>query len=341
MYSHHKFPFCVLHFEIAPEMVDVNVHPRKMEIRFNQNEAVYRQVYDTVRSILEGRELIPSVVMSAPEKQEKTESIPEPFELKRLASLGAGKVAESKAPYQGDQPKSNSWIRPAHIPAAEKIQPREENKPPVQKTEQLTLSDERFLSKSAAPEHRMIGQVFDTYWMAEYDGKLFIIDQHAAHEKVLYERFLKALETHQTDKQLLSPPTVVTLTAIEQQIFERYKDVFAEMSFEIEPFGGNEYAIYGVPLQLYGMQAGDIFIEILDQLSDESKSIEGSKITYHIASMACKAAVKGHDKLHDIEIKRLLEDLSVLKDPYHCPHGRPILIRLPEKEIEKEFKRIV
>ena len=357
----HKFPFCVLHFEIAPEMVDVNVHPRKMEIRFNQNEAVYRQVYDTVRSILEGRELIPSVAMSSQKSPEKTEINPEPFELKRLASLGAGKVAEEKAPYHSSHPKSSSWVGPAPKPASGRILPQADIKPSatqhtpktvpepetekpeavsVKDPEQLTLSDDRFLSKSAAPEHRMIGQVFDTYWMAEYDGRLFIIDQHAAHEKVLYERFLKALDTHQTDKQLLSPPTVVTLTAIEQQIFERYKDVFAEMSFEIEPFGGNEYAIYGVPLQLYGMQAGDIFIEILDQLSDESKNIEGSKITYHIASMACKAAVKGGSRLSLAEADALLAELMKAENPYTCPHGRPTIISISKYEMEKRFKRI-
>lgn len=357
----HKFPFCVLHFEIAPELVDVNVHPRKMEIRFNQNEAVYSQVYDAVRSILEGRELIPSVAMSAQQPREKTENIPEPFELQRLASLGAGKVAEEKAPYHSDRPKGSAWVRPAQrpagaaapeqtdpepsiIPQAEKTAPKSETKQteviPVKDPEQLTLSDDRFLSQSAAPKHRMIGQVFDTYWMAEYDGKLFIIDQHAAHEKVLYERFCRALNTHQTEKQLLSPPSVVTLTAIEQQIFDRYKDVFAEMAFEIEPFGGNEYAIYGVPLQLYGMQAGDIFIEILDQLSDESRNLEGSKITYHIASMACKAAVKGGSRLSPAEADALLSELMAAENPYTCPHGRPTIISVSRYEMEKRFKRI-
>ena len=374
----HKFPFCVLHFDIAPELIDVNVHPRKMEIRFNQNEAVYKQVYDTVRAILEGRELIPSVAMSDQKnqaEQEKKEDIPEPFEIRRLAALGAGKVSDESAPYYRGNPRKASdsgaavsapaqTVQKASIPVQEKPAPipipvqkadppekspvgpeekvlsRDEKKLPSGKTEQLTLSDDRFLSKQAGPKHRMIGQVFDTYWMAEYDGKLFIIDQHAAHEKVLYERFSKALNLHQTEKQLLTPPSVVTLTAIEQDIFNRYKDVFADMAFEIEPFGGNEYAIYAVPLQLYGMQAGDIFIEILDQLSEESTNIEGSKITYHIASMACKAAVKGGNKLSFAEADALLTELMEAENPYTCPHGRPTIISISQYEMEKRFKRI-
>ena len=343
----HKFPFCVLHFEIAPELIDVNVHPRKMEIRFNQNEAVYQQVYDTVRSVLEGRDLIPSVAMNrqtAEPAKEKAKELPEPFEIKRLASLGAGKVAETKAPYHSGgtgkaafpQPPVKKEAAPEPVKAAADPAPVKAAANP----EQLTLSDDRFLSRQAGPKHRLIGQVFDTYWMAEYDGKLFIIDQHAAHEKVLYERFSKALSLHQTEKQLLSPPAVVTLTAIEQEIFDRYKDVFADMAFEIEPFGGNDYAIYAVPLQLYGMQAGDIFIEILDQLSEESTNIEGSKITYHIASMACKAAVKGGNKLSFAEADALLTELMEAENPYTCPHGRPTIISISKYEMEKRFKRI-
>ncbi len=371
----HKFPFCVLHFDIAPELIDVNVHPRKMEIRFNQNEAVYQQVYDTVRAILEGRELIPSVAMTdqkSRKAEEKVQDIPEPFEIRRLASLGADKVAEKRVDYHSGGSGKISVKRPAERPsvlkepvtvtekkapgpvkaryeapskavapaAADKIFPKAGLQVSAEKPEQLTLADDRFLSKQAGPRHRMIGQIFDTYWMAEYDGKLFIIDQHAAHEKVLYERFCKALSLHQTDKQLLTPPSVVTLTAVEQEILKRYKDVFADMAFEIEPFGGNEYAIYAVPLQLYGMNAGDIFIEILDQLSEESTSIEGSKITYHIASMACKAAVKGGNKLSFAEADALLTELMEADNPYTCPHGRPTIISISRYEMEKRFKRI-
>ena len=205
---------------------------------------------------------------------------------------------------------------------------------------QLFGEDERLLDEKARARHRLIGQVFDTYWMVEYDGKLFIIDQHAAHEKVLYEKLMKAFSKKALQKQMLSPPVILTLSMQEENIYSRYEDYFAELGFEVESFGGREYAVCGVPLQLFGMNAKDIFIEILDSLTEESRRLDGSAITDHIATMACKAAVKGNNKLSFKEADALIEQLLQAKNPYTCPHGRPTIISLSKYELEKKFKRI-
>ncbi len=359
----HKYPFTVLHFEISPEMVDVNVHPRKMEIRFNQNEAVYNQVYDAVRGALTHRELIPQVSMSPDVLPKQKDPVPEPFEVRRLAELGPSHISRPTPAYHPESHGGNAGhaaggsgqyfekktgtntpaVSSVSVPSEVKTAEKKAAQTPVpvpKETKQISLTDDRFLGRDAGPKHRLIGQVFDTYWMAEYDGKLFIIDQHAAHEKVLYERFSKELDDSNTEKQMLSPPAVVTLSGVQQQIIEKYKDQFAQMSFEIEPFGGNEYAIYAVPLQLHGMDAAGIFTEVLDQLTEESGSIEGSRITYHIASMACKAAVKGGNRLSFREADALIEELLQADNPYTCPHGRPTIISISKYEMEKKFKRI-
>ena len=167
-----------------------------------------------------------------------------------------------------------------------------------------------------------------------------MIDQHAAHEKVLYEKLMKAFSKKALQKQMLSPPVILTLSMQEENIYSRYEDYFAELGFEVESFGGREYAVCGVPLQLFGMNAKDIFIEILDSLTEESRRLDGSAITDHIATMACKAAVKGNNKLSFKEADALIEQLLQAKNPYTCPHGRPTIISLSKYELEKKFKRI-
>lgn len=329
----HKYPFTVLHFQIDPALIDVNVHPRKMEIRFNQNEAVYKQIYDLVRSVLEHRELIPAVSLDH-ERSEKDspakEAAPEPFELQRLAAMGVKEknshhdmVHEPRSSYQAghgnkERPSSRSDVRQMALFGAE----------------------ERLLDEKSRVRHRMIGQVFDTYWIIEYDGKLFIIDQHAAHEKVLYEKLMKDFSKKALQKQMLSPPVILTLSMQEKNIYKRYADYFSELGFEIESFGGREYAVCGVPLQLFGMNAKDIFIEILDSLSEETRRLDGTAITDHIATMACKAAVKGNHHLSFEEADALIDQLLEAKNPYTCPHGRPTIISISKYELEKKFKRI-
>lgn len=204
----------------------------------------------------------------------------------------------------------------------------------------MQFSDDRLLSQKARAKHRLIGQVFGTYWLIEYNEKLYIIDQHAAHEKVLYERLIREYRSRSVQKQMLSPPVIVTLSPAEQVIYEKYKDYFEQLSFEIEPFGGNEFAISAVPLQLFGMSPRDMFIEVLDSLTEESGSIEGSAITYKIATMACKAAVKGNTLLPAREADALIDELLQTENPYSCPHGRPTIISFTRYELDKKFGRI-
>ena len=416
----HKYPFTAFHIEVDPALIDVNVHPRKMELRFNQNEAVYQEIYDIVRAVLEHRELIPAISLKdqkqAKEEPKKKESGPEPFELQRLAAMGAGQTEQPSVDYTkqnrpaktgvsdrtsvaagsgysaASYPNQDADSKPYTAPTGQsgsafvretptayhhketmaqstlKLQNEnnraamsgttEEQKktevtpfeaaekapqpqmPIVGEQMQLFGEDERLLDEKARARHRLIGQVFDTYWMVEYDGKLFIIDQHAAHEKVLYEKLMKAFSKKALQKQMLSPPVILTLSMQEENIYSRYEDYFAELGFEVESFGGREYAVCGVPLQLFGMNAKDIFIEILDSLTEESRRLDGSAITDHIATMACKAAVKGNNKLSFKEADALIEQLLQAKNPYTCPHGRPTIISLSKYELEKKFKRI-
>ena len=207
--------------------------------------------------------------------------------------------------------------------------------------EQMTLFDDKLLSEKSKKRHQFIGQVFETYWLVQMDDTLYIIDQHAAHEKVLYERIVKEPKEHQVTSQLLSPPMIISLNLQEQEKMKKYADVFANLGFEIESFGGREYSIRAVPQNLFGLTREDFFIEILDHLEDDvtSKSIE--VLSDRMATMACKAAVKGNQKLSMVEAKALIDELLELENPYNCPHGRPTIISMTKYEMEKKFKRIV
>ena len=190
-------------------------------------------------------------------------------------------------------------------------------------------------------EHKIIGQLFDTYWLVEFDGKLFIIDQHAAHEKVLYERTLKSLKTKEHTSQMLSPAIVLSLSMQEEALLKKYMQYFTDLGYEIEHFGGMEYQICAVPGNLYNINKQELFIEILDNLSELSGRHNPDLILEKIASMSCKAAVKGNMKISRAEVESLIKELLTLENPYQCPHGRPTIISMSKYEIEKKFKRIV
>lgn len=207
--------------------------------------------------------------------------------------------------------------------------------------EQLDLFDGKLLDPKARLKHKLIGQLFDTYWMVEYNEQLFIIDQHAAHEKVLYENTIKSLKTRQYDMQMVDPPIILTLNMNEELLLEKYMDYFTGIGFEIEPFGGREYAVRGVPANLFSIAKKDLLIEMLDGLSDDI-AVHNPDIIYEkVASMSCKAAVKGHHSMSVSEANELIDQLLGLDNPYACPHGRPTIISMSKYELEKKFKRIV
>lgn len=419
----HKYPFVCLQYTIDGNEIDVNVHPTKMEVRFQNQGAVYNATYDMITQKLAHRELIPDVTLEKrTEKKQKEQrekiSAPEPFEERyrqrarqqpsqiREGSAYAVQPAQSPAPKQEAERKAPWESKPfaspdagSHhgqmgqtaqpFPAEQQTQPLQTGQPilPAQseqpipaaaqeslvqaaqteseasadrsvrsqaspentvpsdsiagKAEQLELFDGRLLSKEARSRHRIIGQLFDTYWLVEYDGKFYIIDQHAAHEKVLYERFMKEFENRQVLSQMIAPPEVISLNLQEDLLLKTHLEVFERFGFEISEFGGREYTIHAVPANVYGISIQELFVEILDSLENENARRPLDLITSRIATAACKAAVKGNNALSEKEADKLIDELLGLEDPYHCPHGRPTIVSMTKYELEKKFKRIV
>lgn len=483
----HKYPFTMLHIKIEPEFLDVNVHPTKMELRFQNGENVFRMVRDTVAEALRHKELIPKVVLEEQTSQkpltEKRIPIPEPFEQKRMqqeraisgsgrttqgtaGSLGAERVQreaaglfgtdcavsktadnfvlrETPEEYRlknrpGAQPalKATSQIRSERTgllrteqraEALRKAQemPEPEQKPsgqaqmplteaaqaeagqmtltgtvqeaagetgtaadtglapgfrrnealtelllrkPGEHTEempaealqepqsvpgngepatvqqpsvQMDLFEEKLLEPQSRSRHKLIGQLFATYWLVEFNDELYIIDQHAAHEKVLYEKTMNSLKTREYTCQQIHPPIILTLGSREALMLEKNMQIFTDIGFEIEPFGGKEYAVRGVPDNLFSIAKKDLLMEMLDTLSEDTQARNADMIYEKVASMSCKAAVKGHDVLSAAEADALIDQLLGLENPYACPHGRPTIISMSKYELEKKFKRIV
>lgn len=206
---------------------------------------------------------------------------------------------------------------------------------------QLELFEERLLAPESRSRHRLIGQLFDTYWLVQFEDNFYIIDQHAAHEKVYYERFVKQFQSQNIQSQYVSPPLIVSLSLEEENLLKANKKYFRDFGFEIEPFGGREYSISAVPSSLLGMTEEELFLEMLDHLTADGSKDAFEIFASRLATMACKAAVKGNHSMSPQEADKLIDELLTLKNPYNCPHGRPTIIAMSKTEIEKKFKRIV
>lgn len=340
----HQYPFTVLYFTFFSEL-DVNVHPTKMELRFDNNNEIYVELCDTIYAILSRKELIPEVPVDstpAPKKivHEYKEPIPEPFEKRRINEVRA---AESRSVYGQSVTsavKDYSAIEPAV--KTPKTSTAYEPAQVVTGTQQtLGDYDKVFLTESSKKQFSIIGQLFKTYWLIEFEDKLYIIDQHAAHEKVLYEKTMARLANKDFTSQRISPPIVMTLDARECEMLEKYRPQIEQFGYEVEHFGGKEYMISAIPDNLFNIDMKDLFIEMLDDFSNATGRQTPDIITEKVASMSCKAAVKGNDKLTLPEINKLIDELLSLDNPYNCPHGRPTIISMSKYEIEKKFKRIV
>lgn len=309
----HKFPYAILYIDVSPKLIDVNVHPTKMEVRFLEADKLYNAVVSSVKEALSEKELIWDVSvqkdLSRPLKVIKEDINPEPFEVRHLEDIGF---------FNKNQP----------------TEIKETEKPVVY--EQM-----RFISKEARKSHKLIGQLFDTYWLVEFDSNLYIIDQHAAHEKIRYERLVKKYRESVNDSQMISPSIIVTLSTQEENTLNTYSEEIKKAGFEIEHFGGNEYAIYGVPSELYGLKEGDYFNELLDVLSSERTHDDMDNILAHLASVSCKGAIKAGNRISVLEADALIDELLSLENPYNCPHGRPVIISFGKSELEKKFKRIL
>ena len=356
----HRYPFVCLDFKIAQELLDVNVHPTKMEIRFRNGREIYVLVVDAVRAALLQKDLVQDVLRETPKKKElpkaKEVKKPEPFEVNRR------KEEVQKVDQQG-QAVQQQIEKPSHpvkkTPTASEAS-KNTKKPtyaglnyntqkkefPQYKTDelssnQMTLREDPVFSVQARPDRKILGQLFKTYWLIEYEDQLFIMDQHAAHEKVNYEKLMKNFKEKEIYSQRLEPPMVVTVSMTEAEALTRYKDAFAGLGFTIESFGGNEYCIREVPANLYGIGERDLFMELLDAVSQENGTLDTEVIASKIATMACKMSIKGNQRVSLMEVEHLLDELMKLENPYQCPHGRPTIIKMSKYEIDKKFKRIV
>ena len=350
----HKFPFAVLHIEMNGELVDVNVHPSKLEIRFENQQEVYNAIYEAVESGLHEKELIPQITVDVPEVKEVPEKeslkveIPpkEERDLDYFMEEMKKRVKSYHEQNSSAEVKGKSaLIKPER--QAERIREtvmpyRTEKEEEQPAPKQLDLFEEKFLDRKAEAEYKLIGQLFDTYWLVEYHDNLYIIDQHAAHERVLYEKTLAGMKTREFTSQMISPPIVLNLTMQEQEVFVRYMERFTKIGFEFEEFGQKSYAVRAVPDNLFSVAKKEILMEMIDSLSDEiSRNLSPDIIDEKIASMSCKAAVKGKMKLSAAEVQTLIGELLTLNNPYHCPHGIPTIIAMSRRELEKKFKRIV
>lgn len=357
----HKYPFTALHFGVNQEMLDVNVHPTKMELRFRNSEEIYPIVIRSIQGALQQKDLTRETVFASEKEIQKkiTEEIkevnnkpaPEPFEVNRIKQMMAEennsympKLSQTKTrEVSASNQKNVEDIKPEVNKNIENIKPVERTvERPADNPAQMDLFDGKLLSKEARVNHKIIGQVFDTYWIVQYGDKMFIIDQHAAHEKVLYERTINRLKERKTMSQTLNPPIILTLTPREIQVINQYMDYFHDLGYEIEEFGGNEYAVRAVPFDLFSVAKKDLLIEIIDDLSDDASIKKQSELLLdRVATMSCKAAVKGNNKLSFAEAGALIDELMTLDNPYNCPHGRPTIISMSKYELEKKFKRIV
>ncbi|MBQ9360363.1 MAG: DNA mismatch repair endonuclease MutL [Lachnospiraceae bacterium] len=395
----HKFPFVYLFLSLDPGMVDVNVHPRKSEVKFSLGSTVYDFVERSAEAVLKGVELINKVEL-APDKKEvyKTEKkAPEPFERQRAEDTAAGKEkagsyddiidrlnnidndnagtgntgffvetgelypTEPAAVKNDSAPEGNTFVQDfvreasgadeylyeSRISESGVAGEKEtsKNKQDIHKeikADQLDLFEEKIIKPSNKPDFNIIGCVFDTYWIIEYKDKMIMTDQHAAHEKVMYERFVKEYKDRKVVSQYVNPPVLITVTGRQEETIEKYAEAFTSLGFEIEKFEGNEYALRAVPSGFMKLENKEIFMGLLDELTETTiDTADVSVINDRLAQMSCKAAVKGGNRLSLMEADELLTELLSLENPYNCPHGRPTMVEFSERDLEKFFKRIV
>ena len=438
----HRFPFTCLLISVDSSLVDVNVHPAKLEVRFSDTESLYRLIFHEVDNALRKKDLLPDMgIKQVPDKKplvrefksvsksEKSEGyvipdipMPEPFEKSRQGEwkkeLKPVFKQESFVAEKAKRDEASPLIKsevyapladtPDSVVDSYELNKSLENKNEISfdnvdkyeksnaantgstfvedsgltnvnvhletvgengdtyKTiskyseEETTIKSEStsveqdsnvvddlspkdfkggILAKKALPDIKIIGQIFGTYWIMEYDGNVYMIDQHAAHEKVMYEKFVKEISANKVTSQNLLPPVVVTLSGSQRQIVEEISDHLHKLGFEIEPFGGNEYVIKAVPTELFGISEKEMFFDIIDQYSLEGKKATPDTVLSKLATMACKAAIKGNMNISLLEAKALIEELMSLDNPYNCPHGRPTMIFMSKSDVEKKFKR--
>lgn len=346
----HKYPFTVLHFEMTGSDLDVNVHPTKMELRFSNQQVVYDTIYRALKDTLSERELIPSIELPKPEipkppqpaRQEEKNMDYFMRRMKERVTAYHNQASQAEVKDVSGIHRGNDKTQADRIQEA--VNYRKAQQEPLSQAEptQQNLFDDLRMQEKNKPIYTLIGQIFDTYWLVEYKEQLYIIDQHAAHERVLYEKTLRGMKERAYTSQYVSPPVILNLSMQEEETLKTHFDTFANIGFEIEPFGTGTYAIRAVPDNLFGIAQEKLFIELLDSLADGiNTNLAPDIVSEKVASMSCKAAVKGNSKLSAREVDALICELLTLDNPYHCPHGRPTIIAMSKRELEKKFKRII
>lgn len=341
----HRYPFTVLLLSIPGDYIDVNVHPTKTEVRFANGEQVYEFLLSGLERTLKGENFITEVSFPEPEanrlpEKKKQESIPEPFEKKRVEQLRRELpletfyVKESPSGYAAADPVRTSSF--SHASSGQEIVPKT-----VPAPIQETLFDSGLLPKEEKRTHRMIGQLFQTYWMVEAEDKLYMIDQHAAHEKILFEKLMTLFHKKDFLSQMVDPPIILTLNMSEEALLKENLDILSQIGFEIEHFGGKEYSVRGVPADMLGLAQERLLIEFIDSFSIEGHKKNAEAILEKAASLSCKAAIKANHAMSFAEAETLIGQLLRLENPFHCPHGRPVIISMSKYEVEKLFKRVL
>ena len=410
----HRFPFCVLHFNMDTTALDVNIHPNKMQVRIDGQEEITKLLAVEVREALISKNLIPDAALVKREERTEKISAPEPFEKRRIANDNLEAVLNEAASASSDVtekvPAVNANViresvsvgttvpdvkstvlfndkenaeeeKAAEIKRAAALNQssgefrkeityfedelkEKENKSSesneiketgrfadmsnptlqnviVEKPDQYTLFENDFFTEESKEEFEVIGQVFDTYWIIALKDKFYYMDQHAAHEKVKFEEFMKKFHEGKLQSQNLLPPCVIQLKPSEYRIFDKNRDAFEKLSFEIDDFGQDALAMRAIPTDLFGFSPQELFMDIMEELSTVYSAKNVTTVEEQIATRACKAAIKGNTVLSKESAKMLIEKLFTLENPYQCPHGRPTLVAVSKDEMEKLFKRIV
>ena len=367
----HKFPFAVLYFTIDTEKVDVNVHPTKMDIRITDSQIYYNFIVDAIAETLKQHEMIPDMEQAeALQKPAKPQALPknllpESFEQKRIENtnvkedfsyitnrifgeedgLTSTKESNSCTKENTSQITSsytqNKKSNDTKFNIENELITHQNSSENIINATQMNLFDEKIIKQENKDKFEILGQIFQTYWIVRYEDKLLFVDQHAAHEKVKYEKLIHAFHTGEIISQTLQPPMILHLTQKEESVLEEYHEYFKSLGFVWEDFGSHSIAMREMPLELYGKSEKRFFEDILDELVENGCKGTPEVVQEKIASMACKSAVKGNQSMNHAEMKGLLEQLFALENPYHCPHGRPTIISMSKADLEKKFKRIV
>ena len=333
-----KFPFVVVNIEINSELVDVNVHPTKTEVRFSDESLIYRAVYNTIRSTVLNQDLVPEETL---EEEEPKKTITDLFSsYKKVGSYGTRPTNNVvQKPNYSYKPviRENSFDTKEYL--ASSFPKKEIVSHSIKERNETLFSNEELIKTNDIPNYKVIGSVFSTYILIQQNEDFYIIDQHAAHERVMYEKLLKKVKEGVNTKQILMIPEVIELKNNEIEIVNKNKELFDKAGFEIEEFGGNSFKISAVPNEISAVAIKELFCDLVDSLQKESGVLEDEKVEYFIFTMACKAAVKANMNLDNKEIESLISQMMKLENPFTCPHGRPTAIKMTKGELEKKFKR--